>query len=847
MKKQHIDIEHYITGILAIIIFLVNIRHIDILNGPYMFNDELGYLGNAAALAGKDWHEVMQYCAWYSFGWSIVIAPLFKIFSSMQIIYRCINVFNAILVVAVYFMQRHLLQKIFKDVSSCVITAASACACFYPCILVNSSMAWSEIWLLFVFTAITFFVYYIVQTPRSYKAAVLAGLLYYLYICHNRMIAVLIAGVLIFIVMVFTGVIRKKDIFFFLGALLVSGILFGLIKDYLIAANWRFGLPHGNDISSGLTRLKNLLTLAGIQNFVGVVFSQFLYVCISSYGMLPLGIYAVANKMIQTIRRRKTQSSIVELWLMLSFFGMFAVSCISMGGSPDISGARLDHIFYGRYFEPTIIMLLSYGVLYLVNLKKNDASFSIYKISYLTLFGVCTFIAFVFVQHLKNPVFNKPNASGIAIFVEKFKEPTCFVFAAALFSIIGTAIFVELFSHKNIFKYIALSSFAVSCFFNAYSAEKAIIRNQEAHMPDIPLAKSISTYDTSDLPIYILCDGTLRSYFQCMLPDIPLKYTRNLSLTSISDEKYYIIVSNEIYTAQGFDVFNRVIDHNANNLFLYVDKTINDDKKQVTIFLENMHLKDFSTMESDNIHVESTGEALAFYGPYMKLNTGSYRINIAIDIESTEKLENYGTLQIYSSSKDEVFSEFEITEEFLNGGIAHISFPFLLGEDINDVEIYLRTKPATVYDIYDITLEKEFIFDYELNTDEIAFDIEGFSHMESQGRWIDGNESSVCCYLPSDDYQMTVDLGYSLPFEQLDFSEYSASVHINDRYLGDITLIKNETNDLYQFDIPNVYIQDGANTISIRCEELWSPADYGSSDDRTLGLCIERIIFMPVE
>jgi len=844
MKKRCINGEICVTGILAIIIFFINIRHIAILDGPFMFNDELGYLGNAAALAGKDWHEVMQYCSWYGFGWSIVISPLFRIFSNMQIIYRCINVLNALLVVAVYLMHRHILQKMFKDMVPSVITGIAACTCFYPSILVNSSIAWSETWLLFIFTVTTVFLYHMIQKPRTYKVFVWGVLLYYLYVCHNRMIAIILAGILILAALVFTGIVKKRDVLLFLAAIVISNVLFGDLKEYIVELNWRLGLPSGNDLGSNLIRLANLFTLAGIKYFISVLFSQFLYICVSSWGMVPLGIYACVNKIIQTTRQHKPGEGLLAGWLVLSFFSAFAVSAIFMGGNTDISNARLDHIFYGRYFEPTITLLLSYGFLYLVTVNRESHHFAIYKTGYMSAVGVCALVASVVVGKLNTLVFNRPNASGIAAFVERFPDP---VFAAALFSIIGTAILFELFSHMKVYKYIAMCAFAAACLFNVHSAEKSIVLSQENHIREIPFVKAISTYDLADLPVYVSCNGNYKSYFQCMLVDIPLKYTQDLTLDTVPDEKCYFVISSSAYASQGFDIHNEVIAHSKDTLFIYVDKGMKDDDRQVPIFLDQMYLKDPSVLGSDRIHVEAANETLAFYGPYIRLNTGNYELNVQLNIESAEELESYGVFQIYSSSQKTVFAEGEITRKLVNEGTVQICVPFSLSEDINDMEIYLRTKPGTSYDIYSFMLEKAYVFDYELNSDGLMFAVDGFSYAETMGRWMNENESSVSCYLPSDNYCMTVDLGYSVPLEQLDLEEYSASIYINDRYFGDITLTGNETSDLYQFNIPETYIRDGTNTVSIKCEELWSPTDYGSQDTRNLGLCIERIIFKPAE
>ena len=179
LKGKSIYNNQWFVAILAIVLFFINIRLIRILDGPFMFNDELGYLGNAAAFAGYDWHEIMQGCAWYSFGWSLILTPLFIVFDDMLIIYKSINVLNAILCVITFVLQYKLLTKCFCRLNNYYLALISFVTCCYPAVLINSSMAWSETWLLFMFVAITYFLLCMVNKPKLYKDIIWAFLLYY--------------------------------------------------------------------------------------------------------------------------------------------------------------------------------------------------------------------------------------------------------------------------------------------------------------------------------------------------------------------------------------------------------------------------------------------------------------------------------------------------------------------------------------------------------------------------------------------------------------------------------------------------------------------------------------------
>jgi len=133
---------------------------------------------------------------------------------------------------------------------------------------------------------------------------------------------------------------------------------------------------------------------------------------------------------------------------------------------------------------------------------------------------------------------------------------------------------------------------------------------------------------------------------------------------------------------------------------------------------------------------------------------------------------------------------------------------------------------------------------YELNSKLMDSSISGFSGRESTGRWTCENEAVVACYLPSANYNLTIEVN-SVPLENLGFDNYTANVSINDIYLGDIVIAPDKRDGSYQFNVPKEYLQNGSNVVSFNCERLWSPSSYGSNDSRTLGIFVRSILWIP--
>lgn len=837
--KKRMRADRALACVLAVIIFAANIRNIAILNGPYMFSDELGYLGHAAAFAGKDWGSVMQYCSWYGFGWSMVIAPLFALFSSMSVIYRCVNVLNAFLVVAVFFMLRFLLKRLFQAGNAVLLTVISACACFYPSILVHSSMAWAETWLLFVFMALSLVAWELIQRPKWYKACAFGALLWYFYVCHNRMIAVVIAGVLLVFALWATKAVRFRDVAAFIVSLFAAYLLFGKLKDFVVARNWPRGLPNDNNLSGGLERLTAGLTPEGAISLISVLCSQFLYVCVASCGMVPVGLYAAISKAVRCMRERRASEGAMEIWLSLSFLGIFAVSVIMVGGTDDLTGVRLDHVFYGRYCEPVYIALLAYGLAALSQraLQKEIPDF---QAVCLLAAALCAWSAYGTTKALIEPVFNRPNAPGISAYYESFRSEY-FVFFAAAFSMLVMNVLIKLLPCSKRRPYIALGCLCGVFVASGLSAGNTILESQAAHAPEVELMDTVAKYDVGDKTVYAL--GSMDSkYYQCMLPNLRLEYVKDGILSKLPGEQFFAIAPKADCFSHGFDADVEIIANSKENVFVSVDKS--KPGNEMTVPLSMLHLMEISNMDAQGIHIQGTAGGLAFYGPYIDLSGGSYELTINMAIESESDRRTFGELLAVSTQVDGVIAETVLTREMVNQGTVHVVLPIHLEESAKQVEFYLNTAQDVTYEVYAMTLSKEYRTDYPLSEQSEQLSLGGFSNVEADGRWMEQNEAHVDCYLPADDYRMVVELGNRVPLELLDLDTYETKVYVNDFLMGDIAVTQDSEGE-WIFSVPKECLENGDNEIRFSSGELWSPSEYGATDERELGLNINRISFEP--
>lgn len=134
---------------------------------------------------------------------------------------------------------------------------------------------------------------------------------------------------------------------------------------------------------------------------------------------------------------------------------------------------------------------------------------------------------------------------------------------------------------------------------------------------------------------------------------------------------------------------------------------------------------------------------------------------------------------------------------------------------------------------------------YDISSDD--FNGTGFGSVEQAGfAWVNATESSITCYLDKEDYVVAIEQGPGIPLGDLGRSSLTMEVSINGNYLTTVSIDNNNNGKKLYFEIPKKMIENKINTLSFDCE-MWSPADYGASDSRTLGFSFSSMEFRVME
>lgn len=143
--------------------------------GFYFPADEFGYWSYAAGLAGYDWSDIASLGSYYSYGYSLILLPVFLIFKDGVIAYRAAMVVNIALLAVCFFIR----QKMGR-------TFYAAAVVFYPTWLFYAGTTFAEILLVTLYLTTCMLLLKYLQTDNKRYMALMLAAMFYMYLVHLR-------------------------------------------------------------------------------------------------------------------------------------------------------------------------------------------------------------------------------------------------------------------------------------------------------------------------------------------------------------------------------------------------------------------------------------------------------------------------------------------------------------------------------------------------------------------------------------------------------------------------------------------------------------------------------------
>ena len=425
--------------------------HIGRVYGFIFFPDEFGYWTYAAKAAGYDWSEIVSIGSYYSYGYSLILFPIFKLCKDSVTAYRVAVTLNFIFIGLVYFLLLSIAQKIWSKKKKRAALFA-AIAVFYPSWLIYAQTTMVETILMTLFMVICALLYNYLEKNKMSTLVLLVVALVYIHFLHMRAIGILIAGVVTLLLYFLLQSGKAKQ--FLIAATIGTGVLIGgfLLKEvmqnilYASAGENRLGI---NDYAGQFEKISFIFTKEGMINLICGLAGKVLYLGLASFGLVYWGMwYAIKEvwKLCKQIKNKEKRDirKLFYLFVILSTIGETLINTIY-----NIRPIRVDSVTYGRYHEFVLPILMLLGLYEISKTRKVALGTAFITIMQLPMVPIA--LTSINQYHLTN--FHGYTIVGIGYLYQlKDFEPNRFYWATYVFMIalsILVAVIVRLSRRKK--------------------------------------------------------------------------------------------------------------------------------------------------------------------------------------------------------------------------------------------------------------------------------------------------------------------------------------------------------------------------------------------------------------
>lgn len=325
--------------------------------GFSVFQDEFGYWSNAAYLAGYDWSGCAGLFSYYSYGYSIPLAAILKVFPNSMAAYRAATAFNVFILCMTIILLWRIADSLFPELPENRKIYSIGAAIFYPVTTFYMQMTLTENLLAFLYVLVCYLVIRFYEEGKISTVAVLAVVLPYMFLVHMRTVGVMCACVIVLAWLGYRYPSRRKALFIGIAVMAVCMLLGmgvkGLLTDRVFGNASQETLAV-NEAAGQIDKIKKLFSLEGIYYFLHSMLGKLFYLGMASWGTL----YFTAAYCLRNFRKPIMQ------FIILSGTVQFFISAIYM-----MNPSRIDTVIYGRYNDYLLPIFIVIGIFEIMSCK----------------------------------------------------------------------------------------------------------------------------------------------------------------------------------------------------------------------------------------------------------------------------------------------------------------------------------------------------------------------------------------------------------------------------------------------------------------------------------------------
>lgn len=332
--------------------------------GFSIFPDEFAYWSYAARVSGYDWSAVTSLAPYYSYGYSLILIPVFALFKNAVTAYRVAVSINFIILYIGFAALVKTMKRMVSD-QKIPIILFSALAILLPCNLFYTQMTLTEVFLVCLYIAAGALLFQYLESDRLSTLFLLMLTLMYLYTVHMRTVGVLLSAITVLLLHILSRKERRWHILVVLGTTLVLLVLADMLKQYAYLSVYggiNRELVADNDYSGQLAKIRYIFTGRGFYDFVIHILGKLLYLGLATWGVFYWGIFALirhVGKMLQSIKKRTpmTSQQMFALFVLFSVILQIVISTVYL-----LTLGEISDYTYGRYNEMALPFVMVLGL-----------------------------------------------------------------------------------------------------------------------------------------------------------------------------------------------------------------------------------------------------------------------------------------------------------------------------------------------------------------------------------------------------------------------------------------------------------------------------------------------------
>ena len=319
--------------------------------GFSIFPDEFAYWSYAARFAGYDWSDVNALAPYYSYGYSLILIPIFAFCRDAVIAYRIAVSINFLLLFFALIALAGIVKRMVPDKKM-------------PIALFYTQMTLTEILIFALYIAAGSVLYHYLENNRLSTLILLMLILIYLYTVHMRTVGVLLAAM---IVVTMHILFRGNRIWHILAALGVTLLLFAA-ADFLkqmafvyVYAGINQELAAFNDYGGQMEKVRYILSLEGFYDLLISLAGKVLYLGLATWGLFYWGVYGLVRQALALLRNIKKRVSAKPQQFFAVFVLLTVAAQIVIATIYLLTLGEIGDYTYGRYSEMVIPFVMVWG------------------------------------------------------------------------------------------------------------------------------------------------------------------------------------------------------------------------------------------------------------------------------------------------------------------------------------------------------------------------------------------------------------------------------------------------------------------------------------------------------